>query len=312
MGERGFQAEIMGSLRKELGADEAVSKWLQEILDVDYSTARRKYTGDIKLSLEQFSKIINLAPNVLSVTLKEVLNPNTVVSTYCSFRDKRELSQYLKLIIQRFEEALINKASLKYVARDLPLFFFLADRNLAEFKISMWANQLGDKGLLKLDIDTYSLCREVHRLYRHLGSIEVWSRQVLNNQLDMIDWYCNLKRFGEKYRGGLYESLMTHMVDYKQWSKAGKKDKLGKLDLLFTDFMTMNNGGLIESKGKRVLMTALSSANFMTISDSRLCQDFQEEFRQHQAYAVSVSNQNALERENTFATLLKQLEARWT
>ena len=307
MGEKLFQARIMDSLGGRLGASEVVSKWLVETLDIEYSTARRKFNGDIKISLGQFEKIVQRAPYVLADTIKLILGENTFITTYSSFRNKREVDDYLRAIIKRFESALKHKAQLKYVARDLPLFFFLADRRLAEFKISLWSHQLGDNGLMHLDIETFALCKEVHRLYKHLESVEVWNRNMLHNQAKMINWFCGLKRINETYRKGLFEAMEEQIVVYKQWSEAGRKDNAGFIDLLFTDFITMNNGGLIEAEGLQYLMTAISSVNFVTFNDAVLCTNFIDEFEQHRSYAISVSCHNALEREKCFDLLLDEL-----
>lgn len=309
MGEGQFQAKIMQALTLHIGSGEMVCKWLQRVLDLEYSTARRKYKGDIKISLAQFDKIVKGAPYVLTVALDSVLSQNTFLTTYSSFRDKREVIAYLKVIIKRFEKGLAHKACLRYVARDLPLFFFLADRRLAEFKISIWSHQLGDKGLMKMDIETYSLCKEVHRLYMHLESIEVWSKSVLSKQPRMINWFCDIKRIDEGYRKGLYEALHEQVVRYKDWSASGLKDGHGEIDLLFTDFITMNNGGLLEAPSMRHLMTAISSVNFVTFDDPVLCKNFTDEFEQHRSYATSVTCQNTLQRELCFDYLLKELSS---
>ena len=310
MGANLFQVRIMESLSDRIGTSETVSKWLVETLDIEYSTARRKFNGDIKISLGQFEKIVERAPFVLSDTLKVVLGENTFITNYSSFRNKREVDDYLRTIIKRFETALKHKAQLKYVARDLPLFFFLADRRLAEFKISLWSHQLGDNGLMHLDIETYALCKEVHRLYKHLESVEVWNRHMLHNQAKMINWFCGLKRINEDYRQGLFEAMEEQLGVYKQWTELGRKDNQGFIDLLFTDFITMNNGGLIEAEGLQYLMTAISSVNFVTFNEAVLCTNFTDEFEQHRSYAISVSCHNALEREKSFDLLLAELRDR--
>lgn len=309
MGENHLQERVMQSLSRLIGSDEAVSKWLQEVLDLEYSTARRKFTGHIKISLEQYEKIIQAAPIVLAETSGRLLGENTFLTTYSGFRNRQEVNEYLHTIIKRFEEALKHKARLKYVARDLPLFFFLAERRLAEFKISLWSHQLGDKGLMSLDIETMSLCREVYRLYCHLPSVEVWNHQVLTNQPRMIDWFCDLKRINSSYRQQLYDALTDQLSAYKAWSETGQKNGHGAIELLFTDFITMNNGGLLELEKSSYLMTAISSVNFVTFTDPRLCKRFTEEFEQHRAYATSVSRHNALARERSFEKLFSELNA---
>ncbi|QNR22725.1 hypothetical protein [Croceimicrobium hydrocarbonivorans] len=305
-----FQSEVMDALRKGIGQDDTVIKWIQDILDVDYSTARRKMIGETKLSLEQFGQIIYNYPHILELAFKSILRPNTFITHYSSFRSRQELETYLKGIIKRFEAALKHNSVLKYVARDLPLFFFLADRRLAEFKISLWTNQLKGGGVQRLNIETYTLCWEVFRLYQHLSSVEIWNRNVLENQFQMIEWYCSLNSIDQYYRRDIYEIMEAKLLDYKDWSIKGQKSNGGKIDLLFTDFLTMNNGGMLESPNLRLLMTALSNANFVTFRDAGLCAHFNDEFELHQSYATSVTCCNELERERIFNGMLAYLRER--
>lgn len=125
-----FQSRVMESLKSNLGAEDSVSRWLQETLEVEYSTARRKYTGDIKLSLEQFGRMVSRAPDLLSLALKDYLGANTFITTYNCFRNKQELAQYLKRLIQALEKGLKHRGRLLYVARDLPYFFFFCRSHL--------------------------------------------------------------------------------------------------------------------------------------------------------------------------------------
>lgn len=298
-----FQSRVMESLKSNLGAEDSVSRWLQETLEVEYSTARRKYTGDIKLSLEQFGRMVSRAPDLLSLALKDYLGANTFITTYNCFRNKQELAQYLRRLIQALEKGLKHRGRLLYVARDLPYFFFFADRTLAEFKLGIWSQQLKDQAPLKLDIGTYALCREAYRLYQLLPSQEIWHQQIWSNQFGLMDWYCQLKKLNTNYREKLYAALFEQGLRYKQWASAAAKNEAADFDLLFSDFITMNNGGLIQAKRMRLMMTALGSANFLTMKDEWLCTNYVQEFDLHLAYARSISGCNALERERCFEAL---------
>lgn len=308
MGDLPFQSRFMKSLSVDLGGDDRAVKWLQSILDCDYSSARRKFICYTKLGLEEMALVLKEAPSVLGPTIKHLMPANAMLVHYSSFRNIEEVDLYLKSIINRFEQALVQKAELKYVARDLPLFYFLSDRRLAEFKISLWANHLPGSGLMHLSIDTYALCMEVYRLYRELNSVEIWNRHVLLNQFNMIDWYCRYRKIDEGYTTELYQAMEQRIEEYKNWSKLGKKDEKGKLNLLFTDFITMNNGGMLESKNSKTLMTAVSNVNFVSFQGGQPCENFKAEFDLHRAYATSVSRNNALAREEIFDQILTELK----
>lgn len=307
MGDFAFQSQFMQSISNDQGGHDRAVKWLQTVLDCDYSSARRKFICQTKLGLEEMAVVLKAAPSIMGPSIKYLLPDNAMLVQYSSFKNISEVNQYLKSIIDRFEQALLQKAELKYVARDLPLFFFLSDRRLAEFKISLWANHLRGQGLIKLNVDTYSLCMEVYRLYRELDSVEIWNRHVLLNQFSMIDWYCDYQAIDSGYTTELYQAMEQRILEYKRWSESGKKDDRGNLNLLFTDFITMNNGGMLESKNSAVLMTAISNVNFVSFYGGQPCDNFRAEFALHSSYATSVSRSNALARESIFKQMLCEL-----
>lgn len=308
MGELKFQNKIMLGLSREFGGDDKAIKWLERTLDCDYSSARRKLIGETKLSLEQLGLVIKRAPALLSHGLDGLVPANTLLVNYSSFRNLREVDIYLKTIIKRFEEAIKNRAELKYVARDLPLFYFLSNRRLAEFKFSLWTNQLPGDGLIQISDQTFALCMEVYRLYKQLDSIEVWNKHVLLNQFNMIEWYCEYQKIAPAYTNALYDAMHIRLEDYQKWAAEGRKDGQGNLDLLFTDFMTMNNGGMLESKRFKVVMTAISNVNFVSFNGGQPCENFKQEFDIHCAYATSVSRSNVLDRDRVFHQILNDLK----
>jgi|GEM_PF-2334662 len=303
-----FQAKLMKALEEELeGADKA-TKFIQDLYDCDYSTARRKFNGDIKLGLEQFAKLAKRFPRILNLAFHEFLPPDTYLVHYSSFRNFREVNKYLGEVIRRFEKGLAKGALLKYVARDLPLFFFLSDRKLAGFKIALWANQLNQQGPFNLGIETYHLCRELYRLYKNIDSLEIWNRNVLVNQFHMIDWYCQLRHIDGNFKAYLFEVIENRIRELRTWSGQGKKDGMGNLNILFTDFITMNNGGMLQTDKEQVLMTAVSNVNYITFKQGVPCVNFLREFEIHQSYATSISRSNALSREKIFKQLLEDLQ----
>lgn len=298
----------MKSLRQEFGADDRVIKWLEKVLDCDYSSARRKYICETKLSIANLEGIARKAPHLLNRGLQDLLPRNAMLVHYSSFRDRREINLYLRSIIKRFEQAYRQKAELKYVARDLPLFYFLSNRHLADFKFSLWAHQLPGRGMIHIGDETFALCLEVFRLYKAIDSIEVWNQHVLLNQFNMIRWYCSYQKIDVNFTNSLYRAMHLQLEEYKKWAKKGVKEGGGNLDLLFTDFMTMNNGGMLETGRSKVLMSAVSNVNFITFNGGLPCDNFTSDFELHCSYATSVSRSNVLARDRIFNQILQDLK----
>lgn len=295
MGQEGIQMRLMQGLRTRIGSNESLVKWLADTLDIDVSLASRKVNGTVGLSLTQLEIIIEGLPQVLENLLPAAERSQIFVGNYSQFRSSDEIEEYLLTIIKNFEIANKSKAHLKYFARDLPLFYFFLNKDMARFKFSMWTGQLRHSGLQFFKSRVYDLCKEITALYKDLHSTEMWSTGVMSNQRKQIQWYRGLGVISKKERDQLLDVFGEVLAVYEQWTKTGVKDS-GKFDLYATDFDTMNSGGLLRVGKNRQLMTALSGVFFVSSANPSLVQSFEGQFDAQLSTATLLSQCNALSR----------------
>ncbi len=300
-----LQQRIFEGLERQFRGRNFLVKWLEKTLDLDRSTARRKLTGESKLSIEQLEVLLQHFPGVVEDMLPKRESGNSFIGSYSQLEDYDSIRGYLKGVILKFSQAARQGAHLKYIARDLPLFFFLANPDLASYKFSMWTGELGRNGSCHiLDRGVYALCEELFQLYVKLDTVEIWNKHIMRNQYHQIQWHYEMGYIDEAFRDKLHNVLYDLLLRYKTWAEAGQKEGKGILRLFFTDFITMNNGGLLITERQKVLMAALSSVNFVSYLNPVLCDGFEREFEKQKKSSILVSNSNALERERCFQEMV--------
>ena len=302
-----IQKRIIEAFEKEKGAQESIAKWFEYTFDIDASTARRKLIGESKLTLEQLALMVKEKPSLLEVLLPQPLRSNTFFGAYNHIHNFNDVESYLRAIINRFDLA-DSSAALKYVARDLPLFFFLSNRDLASYKFSLWTGELQKGKVHRLSNQSYALCQEAYQLYCALPTIEIWNRQIMASQKRQLNWHLQMAYIDAVQRSDLLTVFRDQLMEYKDWAVQGAKNEAGSLELYFSEYITMNNGGLLQSSRFKVLMSAISNVNFVSYINPVLCEGFDKEFQEQMNASTLVSQSNALERERNFNQLLSDLK----
>jgi len=304
---KGIQERLMGGLRTRIGSHESLAKWLADTLDIDVSLATRKANGSVGLSLAQLEVVIDTMPLAVEDLLPNNKKNQIFVGSYSYFRSNEEIEAYLLSIIKNFEFAYQAGAHLKYFARDLPLFYFFLNKELARFKFSMWTDELRHSGLQNFNTNIFSLCDEIAAQYKSLHTTEMWNKEVMRNQREQINWYYGLQVISTAERDHMLSTLDEVLVDYKKWATEGKKED-GKFELYVTSFNTMNSGGLLSIGTHKQLMTALSGVFFISSANQSLSNSFEEQFDQQRSAATLLTECNALPRAEFFRSMSGSLE----
>tara|TARA_R110002050_G_scaffold93616_1_gene195501 strand:+ start:3478 stop:4404 length:927 start_codon:yes stop_codon:yes gene_type:complete len=300
--QEGIQARLFKGLQTRIGGNESLVKWLATTLDIDISLANRKANGSVGLSLAQLELIIEALPLAVEDLLPNKKKNRIFVGSYSHFRSNEEIEDYLLSIIKNFEFANKTGAHLKYFARDLPLFYFFLNKELARFKFSMWTDQLRHSGLQRFNANIFNLCDEIAALYKSLHTTEMWNKEVMRNQREQINWYYGLQVISTAERDHMISTLAEVLVNYKKWAKEGQKED-GKFELYVTSFNTMNSGGLLSLGKHKQLMTALSGVFFISSANPSLTNSFDDQFNQQRSAATLLTQCNALSRAEFFRSM---------
>lgn len=303
-----LQKRLFCLLEGRFSEHQSMSKSLEDLWNLDQSVVRRKINGDSKLSLDQLETLVNEYPFLVEEFLPPELRETTFLASSNQVLDFDSVSHYLKRVINAFKMAVAKNAKIKYVARDLPFFFFLSHPYLAAYKFLMHTKADIPKGLIKLSGEAWSLCQEAYELYLQIDSEEIWSQFLVLNQFHHITWLHQLGRISEGLKCELQALIKAQLMRYKNWGEKGRKEGRGHLDLFSTQFIAMNNGGILLEPGSKKMMTTLSNVNFISYIHPQLCENFERDFDAHKSTSTLISSSNSLERERYFEAMLQDID----
>jgi len=287
-----IQAKVMEILQQELGEGTSLVKWLSSTLSLEYSAAYRKAHCSSHLKLNELAIIYRECPKVHRVWPNEDQQGRVLVKQH-SFANYQDVETYLQQVKSQLERALQYKMTLQYFARDFPLFLFLAEPVLLEYKMSMWTHQLPENGLTKLSAEAQALAGEVYQLYCLLPSEEIWFARAMQNQMDQLQWHHSIAVIDDGQLQAIKAAFERALSRFHQFALKGSKREDGHANyqLFSSGFCTLNNGGIFKKEGHSELSLALMSVFFITSEQRELVAVFEREYAAHLKSALHLQNQ---------------------
>lgn len=304
-----LQARVLEQLEKHLGGQVSVPKWLSDKLNLDYSLAYRKAKNESRLDFDQLEAILLAVPELCEAIVPNPIKDRIFLSFFQSFKNNQDIEEYLKQIAFNFEKAAQHGQSLKYFARDLPLFLFFYSEQMVDYKFSMWTNQLSRNGMQRFSAEIHRLTREVYESYLHLATEEIWFVDLLVNQLAQLSWFKELGVLDDEKSTSLKKDFWQSLLRSSSWCETGNKGRTDSenYQLMISRYCTMNNGGILVGNERTYLMTALSGIFFLRTASEKVTENFISQFEFHKASATSITKVNTLDRRRFFNGLKDQL-----
>jgi hypothetical protein len=182
-----FQNKTLAALQDILGPEINLATWLSDTLNLKTTTSYRIKNGDSNLTLEQSIQLIKHEPRLLPILLEADYDKNTAFIRFRPYHDESSFQDFLLQIEKIFSSAISKgDAQLSYIARDLPLFFFLSRPKILEYKFAFWCGSLRDYGSKPLSSLTHNIAQRIYKLYLSIDSIEIWHPLAYYNQILQI------------------------------------------------------------------------------------------------------------------------------
>lgn len=303
-----LQAKLLDHLKNRLDPHISLTKWLVETLKVEYSVAYRKVSGDSRLQLEEFVKVIQACPAVLSNLLSEYVSNDLFIGHYRFYRNEAELNTYLKSVLHTFHQAEKKQLALKYFCREWPFLLFLKSETVLDYKLSMWFNTLKTKGLSAHSKETHRLAQEIVAVYEGLPSEEIWHRELFSNQWLQLQWNAQCKVLCTTEVDTIMEEMQGIVAEVQRWCENGEKAN-GTFDLMVSSFSTLTtNCGLLGGAQGGTLLSAVNEVAHLTTEAPSLIANFEEQFETHKSCSVSIAQVNTLARAEFFNDLYQLFE----
>jgi hypothetical protein len=300
-----LQTKLFEQLEATLGTHISLTKWVAETLEIDYSVAHRKIAGQSRLQMNHFAKIIREYPHLLTSLFELHSASNLFFGNYHFYRNEQEVQQYFKRLLDVMDAVEKEDSTLKYFTHGWPLFLFLRDERLLDYKLSMWLNTLNSRGISKHKRETHALARTLFECYEDLSSEEIWHQNLCSNQLLQLQWNTQYGVLKKEEELQLKEAFTEMLARVQQWAEQGTKQR-GSFDLMIGSFSTMPSGALHTQPNRHTLLTALQGTSHISTENPALIAHFNTQFDAHKSCSVSVSKVNALARADFFNTLRQE------
>ncbi len=302
-----LQQAALEQLRRELPDHLNLTAWLREILEIDDSNIYRRVRGEKELSHHEIHQICEALPAARTLFLpkKEAAVLNARLAT---FHDWNSMYDYYSSLLKTLRGALKKDHCLRYLGRDLPLFFFSAAPNLLRYKMTVWAKCAGFADFQNPPKSLVELGLEMFRVYQDLNTEEIWYLYGVYNQMEQLKHWREMDYLTETEFSVIQNEIRETFENYQKQAAAGQKES-GKFVLHTTDFCIMTNAGFLRCEDLQVLMNSFQGVHFMDTCDPAAIGVFQNHWEAQMGMSRQVSQSNEMWRRSFFGKIEERLEA---
>ena len=266
-------------LERQLPPGDSLPKWLSTHLNLSESGAYRKINGNRGLQLDELLLICAQLPEAALYAVELFPKQNLKVIQLQQFHNQCTFKAYLSNILHLFTEA--TKADdfrFRYVARDLPLFYFLSNPLTLQYKYNQW---LGNKQTETLDTETLALANKLWKLYLSFPSEEIWLNNAFAAQYQQL-FYEHETDFLKPHEGEMLKASLELLFEQnRKWRIQNKKDDSGQLKAYVCNALHLNNGALLHSRGKSIYLGSISGAFYFHSGNPGLIEYFNQQWQRH-------------------------------
>ena len=266
---------------------------LAELLDLSTDSVYRRMRNETPLTIDEIAVLCKRYR--VSLDVESDSTSDNVTFYYSKLKNTADFKAYLSRILFDMNE--IKKASHKqitYAAIDIPIFHHFQFPQLASFKVFYWLrgvmndpvlhgkkfdNELIDKELLEIG-------NEVYKSYCQIPTVEIWTNETINSQLEQIQYYWESGLFKSQEDAlEICELTREEISLLQQQADCGSKmlDAEKRTDdnnyMLYQSEIEIGNNAIVVDKGEaKGIYISCHTLNYMLTTQPRYCQETQEWF----------------------------------
>ena len=272
-------------LERQLPPGDSLPKWLSTHLKLSDSNVYRRIKGDSALQLDELLTICAKLPEAALYVAELIPNHNLSVVQLQSFDNQTSFKNYLRNIIKLFNTAKkANNFRFRYVARDLPLFYFFSNPATLQYKFNQWTGQSNPE---TLDDETNTLAQDLWQLYLNVPSEEIWYSYAFQAQSDQLQLDLKNELLWPQQEAVLKRYFKILEDQQIEWGQFTFKAKGGSLSLQICNAMHMNNGALIEFGNQKVFLSSIMGVHYFHSTKPELINTFNQQWHMHWLWGSS-------------------------
>jgi hypothetical protein len=202
-----------------------------------------------------------------------------VVQLRC-FDNAESFHQYLlsvEKILQRAEDH--KDFRFRYIARDLPLFYFLGDSTTLKHKFRLWSGQAAHQ-MEMLSSESLTLSKMLFKRYLQLPTEELWFEGAFTSQYQQLDALELNEEIDPAEANDIRAYIKWIEKQQLQWRKRERKSEGGELLLANNPMLHSNNGALLQCGDQEQLFGGIMNAHYFYSHNPELISQFNAQWKQ--------------------------------
>jgi len=314
------QVNFFEMIKKELPANESLVHVVSELLNIGIDAAYRRIRGSKLLDFEETIKLssqFRISLDLVSSVTKE----NQLVCNYLPL-NTRNPNNYLTFInaVSSIAERtrLTPESEIIMCGVDIPIFNFLAYRELTYFKVFSWGKSVyGYQGNFeefasKLEsLDFHNIHKKIAKDYQDTASSEIWTYNTTDTMIRLITYHHEMKHFGDrKFPIFLCEQLLDLINTLHEWTEKAAKGPNGvPYKFYVSEIDTGNTLVLFKMSENYRCLVRLFTFNGLNVSDERFCEEAENWLYNLSQRAVLISGASEIERFKFFSGQRQKIES---
>ncbi len=260
-------------------------QWVQElskVLSLSIDAIYKKHRLESFYSLEEvillskhysisLDNIINSTPNEVKM---QILSKNLPINNISSYLDT------LKLNFSKLQE--LHDYKVYYAARELPIFYYFLDQNLAYFKLFVFSKAIWkipvfceNKFNLKLFDPEISRCMNaLWALYSNSPSEEYWNNNIFDNTISQLKFYYDSRDISNTDALLVVHGMFNVIQKCKDMTIKGSKSPVSSnnFQLFENKILHTSNHILVRSNQFNVHYLTYDNPNYLITFDTNFIQ----------------------------------------
>ena len=278
------QADFFNLIKKEVSTHKPLANKVSEVLNVSLSSAYCRMQDKYALT---FNETVKLCQH-FGVSLDALMYGTdgrhyTVVPADLKFKS---IENNLIFAQEMFEITELIKKSSKgemiLTGADIPIFHFLAYKELIFFQIYSWYKNVYDYSgkyedfLKELPVDEiFDLVKKININCTAIPSSEVWTEQTIDSTLKLLKYHNDMKHFSDsKITKLICEQLFCVIETLEEWIKRGNKGNENIPYKFYVNEIDIGNSFIFMKNGEKLsCIMRLFTVNGIHIKEQLFCEE---------------------------------------
>jgi plasmid maintenance system antidote protein VapI len=275
-----IQTAFLSQIKNKLSDSTSLADEMAELLSISRDSAYRRIRGETVLSLDEVKKLYDR----FGLSLDAIVSPNSnvVLIQHQAADYTYSLKEWLNSLIYNLELARSSQnLELIFAAKDIPVFQYFRNPELAEFKLFVWSKSIIKDPAYEnkayapnfLPREILALAAKAWDLYASIPITEIWSDEVINGTLKQIEFYVECDYFeNQNQAAALVEQLSQFIAQIKAEVTEGKKPGGGSMTLYCNEILIPDNTIFARMDSQRVVYINYNTMDLLTSYQNSFCE----------------------------------------